>query len=78
MPHDLIDLTKWPSMPAPWSSVDPGEAWVWGDYVALIQTGPSPVADFVAQLSGARIAPKISHQSQDLRLREGIASPQGE
>jgi hypothetical protein len=54
MPNDLIELTKWPSMPAPWSSVDPGEAWVWGDYVAILQTKPIPVVQMMAEMTGQK------------------------
>jgi len=28
--RDLISLEKWPSMAAPWSSLDEGEGWQWG------------------------------------------------
>ena len=40
MPHNLISLTKWPTMPAPMDSSDDGEAWIWGDYVAVLQKKP--------------------------------------
>ena len=54
MPHNLIEMTNWPSMPAPWSSVDPGEAWVWGDYVALFQSKPISVAEMTAKMTGQK------------------------
>lgn len=54
MPHDLINLTAWPSMPAPWSSADPGEAWVWGDFVATFQTKPILVAEMLAKMAGEK------------------------
>ncbi len=54
MPQELIELTKWPSMPAPWSSIDPGEAWVWGDYVVLLQTKPIIVAEMMAKMIGQK------------------------
>jgi hypothetical protein len=40
MSHQLIGITTWPSMPAPFDSEDDGEAWIWGDYVALLQKNP--------------------------------------
>ena len=52
MPHDLIQISTWPSMPAPWSSVDPGEAWVWNDYVVLFQTKPRLLAEVTAAITG--------------------------
>jgi len=54
MTQELIELTKWPSMPAPWSSIDPSEAWVWGDYVALLQTKPILVAEMMAKMTGQK------------------------
>ena len=50
----LIELTKWANMPAPWSSIDPGEAWVWGDYVALLQTKPILVAEMMKEMTGQK------------------------
>jgi hypothetical protein len=40
MSHQLIGIATWPSMPAPFDSEDDGEAWIWGDYVALLQKNP--------------------------------------
>ncbi len=45
MPHELIALSQWPSLPAPFASSDAGEAWVWGDYVALLQKAPPTMAE---------------------------------
>ena len=56
MPHELIELTKWPSMPAPFSSSDPGEAWVWGDYVALLQTNPDHVTEIINKITEQKSA----------------------
>lgn len=52
--HDLISLTQWPSMPAPLSSTQPGETWVWGDFVLTLQTHPKKVADAMHQIAGTR------------------------
>ena len=41
-------------MPAPFSSVDPGEAWVWGDYVALMQTRPVTVTEMMVEMTGTK------------------------
>lgn len=51
MSHKLIELTKHTSMPAPFDSVDAGEAWVWGDYVALMQTKPKTVAEMMMEMA---------------------------
>ena len=45
MVHEIIELTKQPSLPFPFGSVDAGEAWVWGDYVATMQTEPRTAAE---------------------------------
>ena len=44
MKYDLIDLTTFASMPAPWSSEDEGETWVWGDFFGTIQKKPISIA----------------------------------
>ncbi len=49
--HDLIALQQWPTMPAPLSSSQPGEAWVWGDYVLTLQVFPKKIADALHQLT---------------------------
>lgn len=41
-------------MTTPWRSVDPGEAWIWGDYVALLQTKPISVAEVMAKMTGQK------------------------
>lgn len=54
MQHDLISLTSFPSMPAPFSSAEPGEAWVWGDFVAMLQVRPKSVSDALKQVTGTQ------------------------
>lgn len=44
MAHNLIDLSSFPSMPAPMSSSTAGEAWVWGDFFAVLQVNATTVA----------------------------------
>ena len=39
----LLELTKWPTLSAPWSSVDAGETWVWGDFFLTFQKKPKTV-----------------------------------
>lgn len=39
-------------MPAPLSSTSPGEAWVWGDYVLVLQTHPKTVLDIMNEMTG--------------------------
>jgi hypothetical protein len=46
---DPINLTKWPTMPAPWLSEDAGETWIWGDFFLTFQKNPKPV---IVLLSG--------------------------
>jgi hypothetical protein len=59
MVHKLIELTKWLTLPAPFSSVDAGEAWVWGDFFAVLQTQPKLVGETLEALTGkAGSAPK--------------------
>lgn len=57
MKHELIALSEFPSMPAPWSSMDAGEAWVWGDYVAILQTKPICVAEMLSKMTGVKDIP---------------------
>lgn len=59
MSHELIDLTKWPSMPAPWSSTDPGQAWVWGDYVATLQTNPALMGVILNKIAGKKVSDQL-------------------
>lgn len=35
-----IGLNELPSLPAPWSGIDAGEAWVWGDFFMTFQKEP--------------------------------------
>ncbi len=50
----LMELTKWPTLPAPWSSVDSGETWVWGDYFLTFQTKPKTVLDLTMEMQGKK------------------------
>lgn len=52
MVQKLIELTKWLTLPAPFSSVDAGEAWVWGDFFAVLQKQPKLVGETLAALTG--------------------------
>jgi len=40
-------------MPAPLSSMQPGEAWIWGDYVLTLQVFPKTIADVLHQLTNS-------------------------
>ena len=53
-PKKLMDISKWPSMPAPWSSSDSGEAWVWGDFVAIFQTKPISMGEQLSKIVGRK------------------------
>ena len=47
MPHDLIPITKFPSIPAPLNSSDCGESFVWGDFVLILQKNPISLAEWI-------------------------------
>jgi hypothetical protein len=50
----LIEITKWPSLPATWSSVDPGETWVWGDFFLTFQRNPRTFLDLAMAMQGKK------------------------
>lgn len=50
----LLDLTKWPTLPAPWSSVDDGETWVWGDFFLTFQKKPKTVVELTMEMQGKK------------------------
>jgi peptidoglycan hydrolase-like protein with peptidoglycan-binding domain len=50
----LLELRKWPTLPAPWSSVDHGETWVWGDFFFTFQKDPKTVYDMLMQVEGKK------------------------
>jgi hypothetical protein len=51
---ELLNLSELPSMPAPWSSVDDGETWIWGDYYAIFQTQPMKMKDAMHEIAGKK------------------------
>jgi len=50
----LLELTKWPTLPAPWSSLDAGETWVWGDFFLTFQKKPKTVLDLSMEMQGKK------------------------
>jgi len=38
-----LDLAQFPTLPAPWSSIDEGETWVWDDIFLIFQTRPKTI-----------------------------------
>lgn len=50
----LLELTKWPTLPAPWSSVDSGETWVWDDFFLTFQKKPKTVLDLTMEMQGKK------------------------
>ncbi|WJW74701.1 hypothetical protein QVG61_09325 [Thiohalobacter sp. IOR34] len=50
----LLELTKWPTLPAPWSSVDSGETWIWGDFFLTFQKNPKTVLDLTMDIQGKK------------------------
>ncbi len=41
-------------MPAPWSSQDEGETWVWGNFFGTIQKKPQSIADGIMAMTGQK------------------------
>jgi hypothetical protein len=50
----LLKLTKWPTLPLPWSSVDSGETWVWGDFFLTFQKKPKTFEDITVGMQGEK------------------------
>ena len=50
----LLALTKWPTLPAPWPSVDGGETWIWGDFFLTFQKKPKTVLDLTMEMQGKK------------------------
>lgn len=48
--HGLIDFTAFPTMPGLFRSKGPGEAWLWGDCFAILQTFPDTIAKSMQRL----------------------------
>ena len=47
-----LDLTKWSSMPTPWSSTDSGETWVWDDFFMTFQKKPKTILNQTPNMQG--------------------------
>ena len=56
-PFELIDLTTWPTLPSPWSSSDPGETWIIGDFFAFLQKDPEPLGEVLERKARGRATP---------------------
>ena len=54
----LLDLTKWPTLPAPWSSVDAGETWIWEDFFLTFQKEPKTVLEVTMEMHGEKAPPR--------------------
>ncbi|NLV45894.1 MAG: hypothetical protein GXY07_15500 [Candidatus Hydrogenedentes bacterium] len=52
--YPLLSLKDWPTLPAPWSSIDPGETWVWGDFFLTFQKRPKTISDLAIEMAGER------------------------
>jgi len=50
----LLNLTEWPTVPAPWSSEDRGETWVWGDFFLTFQKKPKSILDITLEMRGEK------------------------
>ena len=53
MAHELIDISKSYTLPAPLNSSSEGEVWVWGDFVLALQTKPQTMMEVMRSLTGA-------------------------
>lgn len=51
---DLINIADWPTLPAPWSSVDSGETWVWEDFILTFQREAKTVLDETLERKGGK------------------------
>ena len=51
---DLIDLSRWPTLPSPWSSTDEGQTWVWGDFFFTFQKNPPAIIDILNEADGKK------------------------
>lgn len=45
----LISINQFPTVPAIWSSSDPGELWIWGDYFFTLQKEPCTAQQLLAK-----------------------------
>lgn len=54
----LLELTKWPTLPAPWSSIDKGETWIWGDFFLTFQKKPKNILKLTMELQGKMAEPQ--------------------
>ena len=54
MAYEVIELMESPSMPTPFSSTDPGEAWVWDDFVIILQTNPTILAETLSKMTNQK------------------------
>lgn len=49
-----IDISKFPTFPAPWTSSDAGEAWLWDDYLIIIQREAPTLARLFQKMEGEK------------------------
>jgi len=56
-PYDLIKMSEFPTMPANWISMQPGELWLWGDIFFIIQVNPPQLASALQAESGKPAEP---------------------
>lgn len=52
---ELLSTSEWPLLPVPMQSSDPGEAWMWGDFVATLQKDPLTMCQQVQVVLGEPI-----------------------
>lgn len=60
---DLIAMTQFPSMPAPWISMDndSSESWVWGDFFILLQIQPVTIEEMMTLAAGKKFGDRNLH-----------------
>lgn len=73
----LISLEKWPSMAAPWSGVDEGEGWQWGDFLISVQKSPITLGEVFAKISGSQASIPMTYHYAALVYYHPDLNPHG-
>jgi hypothetical protein len=76
--HELIEYSKFPSMPVAWSSEGAGEGWQWGNLIVTMEEHPVIVTKIMAKMLGKPVPPVtlIHHFSVNVFYRSD-QSPHG-
>ena len=79
MKHELIEMTKWPTMPIPMHSSDAGEAWVWGDFFATLQKNPMLLLQMTQAMLGKQVTknPEMAYPYAMTVFYNKVKNPHG-